>query len=32
MANRLKELRLELGLSQPDMAKHVGTTLVSIAS
>lgn len=24
MTNRLKELRLELGLSQPDMAEHVG--------
>lgn len=29
MANRLKELRLELGLSQPDMAKHVGLSVNS---
>ena len=29
MANRLKELRLELGLSQPDMAKHVGLSINS---
>lgn len=29
MANRLKELRLELGLSQPDMAKYVGLSINS---
>lgn len=29
MANRLKELRLELGLSQPDMAKYVGLSVNS---
>lgn len=29
MANRLKELRLELGLSQPDMAEHVGLSINS---
>lgn len=29
MANRLKKLRLELGLSQPDMAKHVGLSVNS---
>lgn len=29
MANRLKELRLELGLSQPDMAEYVGLSINS---
>lgn len=29
MTNRLKELRLELGLSQPDMAKYVGLSINS---
>lgn len=29
MANRLKKLRLELGLSQPDMAKYVGLSINS---
>lgn len=29
MANRLKELRLELGLSQPDMAEYVGSSINS---
>lgn len=29
MANRLKELRLELGLSQPDMAEYVGLSVNS---
>lgn len=29
MANRLKELRLELGLSKPDMAKYVGLSINS---
>lgn len=29
MANRLKELRLELGLSQPNMAKYVGLSVNS---
>ena len=29
MANRLKELRLELGLSQPDMAEYVDLSINS---